>query len=91
MYQAASREAMEEAGVKGIINVRYQCLPFTHSLTALFSSMLSYTPATRFTNDDADPSADMIYDSVPPLLFRERAWLKMPVEFFAKKKDACCE
>jgi hypothetical protein len=48
--------------------------------------MLSYTPATRFTNDDADLSADMIYDSVPPLLFRERAWLKMPVEFSQKKK-----
>jgi len=32
VYQAASREAMEEAGVKGIINVRHQCLPFLHSL-----------------------------------------------------------
>jgi hypothetical protein len=48
--------------------------------------MLFYTPATRFTNDEADLSADMIYDSVPPLLFRERAWLKMPVEFSQKKR-----
>ena len=27
MYQAASREVMEEAGVKGVINVCQQCLP----------------------------------------------------------------
>ena len=27
VYQAASREAMEEAGVKGVINVCHQCLP----------------------------------------------------------------
>jgi 8-oxo-dGTP pyrophosphatase MutT (NUDIX family) len=26
VYQAACREAMEEAGVKGVVNVRHQCL-----------------------------------------------------------------
>ena len=65
VYQAASRETLEEAGVKGVIHVRHQCLPFhsfTHGLSScclpinphpLLSSILR-RPSTRFRNDDAD-------------------------------------
>lgn len=49
VYQAASRETMEEAGVKGVIHVRHQCLPF-HSFThGLSSCCLPINPHTLFS------------------------------------------